>query len=329
MNKRNYNNENKLSDLTNQNSDRDISNSTNENKTFDTLINSNFNLLFSNLLAILPGLVSEAVDARLKLPIGPSKSHDGNGRMGTHESRLRDSSGSRELLFERRRGYRLVNDNEVERRRGDRQEIVHRDEFEIRDVNCLGVSNEFDSRDVNKFNARYERRDGAFDSYSGGCRPDASEVSQDRALASDSAGANESYGRVTHAHASVGTDEDGYTLVQGRKFLKRDTLAGSYGDSKDLYVHKGDIDVNNDKIVKNNEKIINVSKDREFDSGRVNYNRTEQNRKLQGQEGEKNLKKKIFLILPIKNRLFNTLKKTQKKKIFFLRFCQPGLKRRN
>ena len=40
--------------------------------------------------------------------------------MGIHESRLRDSSGSREPLFERRRGDRMV--NEV-------------NEFQCRDVN--------------------------------------------------------------------------------------------------------------------------------------------------------------------------------------------------
>ena len=190
-----YNNENKLSMGTNENSfylllkyamaksnsfeNRLLPNyamaSVNANtENFDHLTNNSLNSFFSHLISVLPGLVSVAVDARLKLPIGPSKSRDGNGRMGTHESRSRDSSGSREPLYERRRGDRLVNANEDERRRGDRQELVPHDEFEIQDVNRLGVSNEFNSRDVNKFNARYEKRDVAFDSYSGDCRPDAS-----------------------------------------------------------------------------------------------------------------------------------------------------------
>ena len=83
------------------------------------IINTNFNSLFRKLISSLPGMISEALDVRLD-SIGSGKFLDGNGRMGTHESRLRDSSGSRESLFERRRGDLIVKVNEIERRRGDR-----------------------------------------------------------------------------------------------------------------------------------------------------------------------------------------------------------------
>ena len=149
------------------------------------------------------------------------------------------------------------------------------------------------------------------------------------ALASDSAGDDQSYKRVTHAYVDVGTDEDGFSLVRGRKSRRQDYQDDSKLESKDTHVHKDNIVSTPHNYNKYAKKNNFLPVNREKNSGRGNPNVVDQNQKLNGQEKEENLKKKNFLILPMISSLSISLEKNQKKKLFFLRFCRLGLKRRN